>query len=328
VRTSNKYLFDHSIVTDGVSCSVQFTVPKSSTELDAEQESGPENKKRRKSKSDWKAPVTKVFEGIVRDKRNPYVFGIDPGRCNMMTVQGWPLDQDNNDQNCRRVRALFKAKHYHNVLQSKAKSERIQNYLNTRDFAPPTDMSSSLQTLKDRAEALCRKRSERPNKYRTDLYCRQKWDTYVRRSKVVHRFVDDLLKVANPDRDPALKPVFLLGNATFDQNMHTTNRDPPGCNLFVKKTLASRDDLILLEVSEYNTTKFCARCHDVSIKSYKTIKIEDEDGSVRSKKIVNRDARHCQDCLATQGHELLHRDYNAAVNIRNQFRQTIPDRHP
>lgn len=324
IRSSTKYLFDYSIVTDGISCSVQFTVPKPpNQDLDEETD-------KRKKKPDWKPAFTEVFEGL-KEGANPCVFGMDPGRCNMLTVQGWPLNQNDpfdQQQGQKPVKAIFTARHYHNAVKSQAKSERSQRYLRTEGFRPPTDMSVSLDVLKARAAALCQKRSECPERYKNELVSRQKWDTYIRRPKAINRFVDGLVRSANPRRDPDLKPVFLLGNASFDHTMHTTNRDPPGCNLAVKKIFASRNDLVLLEVSEHMTTKLCARCGKESVKSYKKVEYKTEDDKTKARTVANRDARHCQKC-ATGSDEMLHRDYNAAVNIRNKYQETtIRFRHP
>jgi transposase len=162
-----------------------------------------------------------------------------------------------------------------------------------------------------------RKRKKRINKKSANhhgpkkrKHRKQKRFVKVRQSRK-KRFDENI----QPSIDVGVLPVFAYGNANFDSAMATTDGQPASCNSLSAKVMQTRQDIKVIEVSEYNTTKNCNLCGN------ETDAFIEKHFNVQNNRFNYRKSWGTKWCEGHGKHQPkhLHRDGNAALNIRDKL---------
>lgn len=192
------WTFTGSIITDGVSVGVQFERsfrPNEKVTKDDDDETKP--------KVDWKEKLLNEIDPLNRvirqENKQPVVFGVDPGRKNILTIT------TNNIQTGKTSRTVLPSKQYHIMLNTRGKTKKLQRLTGDKE----TITSSPKTTDSDSFLYFCKDSSLNVAKYKEGYFSKaqrkNKWDTKINGPRIINSFIDHTLMQAGfpPRNRPA-----------------------------------------------------------------------------------------------------------------------------
>ena len=301
-------IFDHSINTDGVSCSVRYykesAIPRSPQEKRRKMMTHPE---------DEKDPV------VIDNYNNGDVIGIDPGRKNIAFCVRW-------DPRVKKViekKKLTSASYYcwsGMTRRNKREERRTKNSPCLKEYGEKMSEiglkkgSNSISVSSWEAAIMTANEGVWAQKL-NKRSARESFRVYCLKNKTLDTFVNSVM---NKKKTKLMQhPVTIAyGAAKFSSTGRGEHFSSPTSIIKKKFIDACKKDAQLVDVDEYNTSKICYRCHgDLKIVLRKSQEIN-KNGTHETRVREVRGLRRCESssCLRL-GRPYLDRDLNAAANI-------------
>ena len=193
--------FDNLITTDGLSVSVKFRkirhVCELTTNFEEKQPTSNERKKFKSPKSIQPAWIQKAKPELdTIHNRSKLVFGVDPGRNYAMTICA--LHPETGE--ISRTRIL--PRQYNLMLNTYGKQDRLSKLCGFAQTTPPDTTSFKTNDpvqLIQYISVRCKQVVEHPEGYSSDVYRKNKWDTFINKPRIVNNFINHtLLQVGYP----------------------------------------------------------------------------------------------------------------------------------
>jgi len=295
--SKRKYQFDHSILTDGVSVSAQFA-----TKGKLEKQS---RKKLKKIKLDIK-DEEEVDKIEVASLKNRCVVGVDPGKHNVLylTADDQNIEKRMKYTNIQR-RVELGRKDFQRS-ERKIKTEMVQQAENQISNSRASTTKGFQEYLKARFKVQDLLYSH----YSNPVFHIHNWWSYRKKQKSEQKLVNSIKEKFGTDA------VLAYGNWSRSTQMRGLIPSPT-CG--IKRMLSQH--FTIIDTPEYHTTKLCSKCHTGIMEPVKnkTITKKKWNGTSKVEVQCEIDVRGLRRCNNAECAVLFNRDYNAAMNIRQNL---------
>jgi len=309
------YRFTQSIVTDGLSVSI----PLCRTQQDGNTS---RRKKRKKSRQNADSNGVNIYSSL----QGRSIVGVDPGKHTIVYLTSDESVTRGNDKSIKRNRMQIS-----NVQRRRALGSKIHNYINRKHKEKHLDwmeLEKSISSTSKKATSVMEFQEylkkqfavqDKLYQYYSNLLFRiHRWWKYRNGKRFQHHMVQKIKKKFGADC------VLAYGTWTEKKQMRGLI---PSQSSGMRKALAKH--FTVVNTPEPNTTKTCSKCMEGEMK-----KCEERKYPYWKKREENPDkmldVRGLRRCNNVSCAIYVHRDYNAAVNIRFNLLHMIQngDWHP